>query len=161
MQQKSILTKFYFLEKVYASPTSFSKEERDTILLACKNQHSLAKLSDDNHGLVATSLNTMKSQANNELRNGFISLDQLRKNVLLKLETCKQSSNKATRGSKAALIEKIAEQQKVIEKLNDNIASLTVKLDEIMKFFYSTSMSNAQLEKFKRFQHEIFIKFDH
>jgi methyl-accepting chemotaxis protein len=159
MKQHSIVEKFQLLEKVYASPNDFSKEDRDLVFQACKSQGSLALFSSDELGIEPSSLNTMKAQANKVLDNGFVSLDRIRKNVLTKLEKLTAREARPNRGTRAELLLKITEQEQTIQKMNDSITTMTAKLDEIMRFAHSIARDTDQLEKIKRMQHELFIKF--
>lgn len=157
--QHSIVKKFQLLENVYASPNDFSKEDRNLVLKACKSQGSLALFSCEERGIGYSSLNTMKAQANRILDDGFVSLDRMRKNVLTKLEHLIAKEARPNRGTRAELLLKIAEQEQTIQMMNNSITTMTAKLDEIMRFVHSTARDPDQLEKIKRMQHELFIKF--
>lgn len=159
MKLHSIVEKFQLLENVYTSPNDFSKEDRDLVLQACKSQGSLALFSSDERGIESSSLNTMKAQANRVLDDGFVGLDRIRKNVLTKLEHLAAREARPNRGIRAELLLKISEQEQTIQKMNDSITTMTAKLDEIMRFAYSIARDTDQLEKIKRMQRELFIKF--
>jgi hypothetical protein len=161
MRQHSIIEKYHFLKNVLASSLNdfSSKEDRELVLRACKSQGALALFSIEERGIHSSSLNTMKTQANRELDEGFIGLDRIRKAVLTKLEQIKAKEKLPNRGTRADLLSKIVEQEQRIQQLNDDIATMTVKLDEIMRFAHSISRNTGQLEKFKQMQRELFIKF--
>lgn len=97
--KKSIKATLEFLRELLSSKSSdlISHE----LLEALKSQGTLAKYENASKGIKGMSLNTFKMLANEEISGGFPRIDELRKQVLNKLQTGQlDASQKASKASK-------------------------------------------------------------
>ena len=159
MGNVSVLNKENRLQSALTSPQDLTAEERSVLLAACKSQGSLASYSSEKYEFNQTSLNTLKSHADDTLDEGFEGLDRLRKSVLQVLSDLESKRTKPSRGTLAELRIKNSAQEKTIQTLTNEIASMTVKLDEVMKLGAAMAKETKQLDIFNKKQREIFTKF--
>ncbi len=98
LNERSVKAIKKLLLEIIEEPDKYGDNEN--ILSRLKSQGALAKMEDTERGIIPCSLNTQKAVAERILDDGFDTLDTLRNNALMALESAKQAkrrSNKTTR----------------------------------------------------------------
>lgn len=102
-------------------------------LSALNSQGSLARYSNVDHGIVGSSLNTMKRLANELVPGGFEGLDGLRKAAISTFVTEPLNETGPGRSSKAALLNKVSRLESSVEMLRGDLLLLTLALDKSLR----------------------------
>lgn len=115
---QSVLAIYAFLADVIRQPSSFITNA--SLRSALKSQGALAKWNDEELGIFASSINTVKRIANAALQGGFCELDRVRVSALEAIETEASRSHQPIRQTKAGLaIQKSNLEQELQQALQD------------------------------------------
>lgn len=153
------------LLKVIKKPSNYSKDEN--LFLALTSQGALAKYSDPEKEITSCALNTLKTNAEFLLKEGFKTLDTLRKNAKIAIEkdrgnvskgTQSKQSLKGLQAAKIELEEEIEAMRFACFNLTTIIGELRGHSKKLAESSDSVEMRRAQYESKSR---EIELKLSH
>lgn len=98
---RSVLALYGFLVVIIRQPSDFAANDR--LRTALKSQGALSKWSDEEAGITASSLNTVKRIANTALQGGFEELDRTRISALNAIRATEHQSHRPQKLTKAGL----------------------------------------------------------
>ncbi|MEZ8052551.1 hypothetical protein [Vibrio atlanticus] len=129
--QTKVLETEKLLREIITSPVGFKGDEE--LLKALKSQSAIAKYQNQERNITSCSLNTVKSISESLLERGFLSLDELRINAKLAIETLHhvEKSSKGNKQTKVGLKHKVAELESELDAAQRSNSLLTVMVLEL------------------------------
>ncbi|HCG6603361.1 TPA: hypothetical protein NJ227_000670 [Vibrio parahaemolyticus] len=131
--QQKILETRALLREIIQNPENFASSEQ--LRKALKSQMGLAKFEDEDRGIVACSLNTVKSTSEALFDRGFIELDELRNNAKDAIEKSilGEKTNKATRTGLKYKVKQLEQQLEVTQQSNFLLTSIISEMRAQLK----------------------------
>jgi chaperonin cofactor prefoldin len=150
-QIKVLATKSWLLE-IIKNPSKFNGNS--TLNMALRSQSGMAKLVDNDRGIVSCSLNTLKSNSESLLERGFIELDELRINAK-KLIDGLVITNQSGKSTRSEMKNRICEIEVKLDNLRKSNFLLSTMVAELRGELKNMVFSNANLEQKKHIYNEI------
>lgn len=155
----SVRKEYELLLTIIRSPKSVDKNIKESITLALKTQSSLAAFEHIDSNIVGMSLNTHKAIADNVIEGGYMAFNQCRKLAFQKLKKIEQMNELPNRGTIDWYKNELAEKNKKIAQIANDIAFMSQRLDEVMALAQQMAISAGLLDQFQKQQAELLRKF--
>lgn len=137
------------LKEIITSPQEFL--ENNKLIQALKSQSAIAKYQDNERNISPCSLNTVKSLAEVMLDRGFYSLNELRINAKLAIESAQSSKNnsKPNKQTVIGLKQKVKELESQLEVMRQSNLFMTITIQELRSRLKQLSEHEGTLEERK------------
>ncbi|WP_375748384.1 hypothetical protein [Vibrio sp. HN007] len=145
--QTKVLETEKFLREIITSPTEFKGNEE--LIKALNSQTGIAKYENPERNIPSCSLNTLKSNSEALLDRGFLSLDELRINAKLAINSVPYGE-KSTRGNKqtaTGLKHKVSELEAQLDAAQRSNALLTAMVMEMRSKLKQLAMHEGTQEE--------------
>jgi hypothetical protein len=159
--KKIIETKSLLLE-IIKNPENFKATE--PLILALKSQMALAKFTDGERGIVACSLNTVKSAAERILDRGFTELNELRINahdaIMAAIEG--EKANRTTRTGLKLTVSDLETKLNITKKSNFLLTMIVSELRaELKKIAFSNNSKKQNEEQYREINRRVEAKLSY
>lgn len=155
----SVKKLYELLKQVARDPDSVDSPLRGVLLKALTSQGALAALELPDLGIVGMALNTHKAIADAELSGRYEALNDYRKAAREKLKHAEEQAERPGRGTIAWYAGELAEKNAQLTRVGDDIALMSMRLDEVMKLAQHMAKEAGKEAEFNKRRLELLRRF--
>lgn len=158
-KSESVFNQFNLLRLLSRQPESVDEGLRESIIPALSTQGKLAAFDYPARGIVGMSLNTHKAIAEAVIDGGYETLDNYRRAALEKLKQFQQAENGPGRGTIEWYKSEIADKNKKLDRIANDIALMTQHLDAVLMLGQRMAQASGMEDEFNKLRGEVIRKF--